>query len=425
MKRQGSIDESTTITIGHSGRITYGAVIRYTRTLHGINVDHVGVLYGKIAGGSPVTGRHVQRMEQTDTFFPKDSNHTRRWLLARLLRVPPALIALVGINVSAIDEHSRGTPFLRTAQSVDIEEYYLKLKKYWLDGHVGEGDTQDIQTRIDRLHDKVLYVDDKQQQEMIQLLCGYQLLIANIAHEQRDQVAAERYLTNAVILARDKECYELLVHALNRRQSFYLDTGKYTLSLADFEMARSLGKYIPPQLQGKFFSGAGEAQARLAESKEDFILAMRYQDIASKKIGKFAPDNFLFLASFDEERYVLDRAATLMASPNKRLRSPQTSQDQVDHAIAKSEMRFFRISNYRQAYRDLIQAKIFCDQGYYEVAATSAESALSALQDLKSTVHVDDIALLAHTLREKIPYSLEMGSLELELTRMQSPYLFN
>src|SRR5579884_3465160 len=95
-KRKIYVGEYGPISVNERGKVTYGDVIRYTRKLYKFSPEQVAVLYGEIAQGKPVTKRHIQRMEQTDSFFPNHPN--RRWILAQLLNVPAALLALVELE---------------------------------------------------------------------------------------------------------------------------------------------------------------------------------------------------------------------------------------------------------------------------------------------------------------------------------------
>ncbi|MGH2479112.1 MAG: hypothetical protein ACRDHW_05600, partial [Ktedonobacteraceae bacterium] len=120
------------IAVDESGKLTFGDLVRYIRKQHSLEVGEVGILYGKIAGADSVTGRHIQRMEQNDTFFPDHPD--RRWILAKILNIPPTLLALVGLNVVANDLSPENTA-LFPRRHIDVHEYHTALQSYWLRGY--------------------------------------------------------------------------------------------------------------------------------------------------------------------------------------------------------------------------------------------------------------------------------------------------
>ncbi len=418
------IGEYGPILVGEQGQPTYGDVLRFIRKFHGYELEYVAAVYGKVAEGSPVTGRHILRMEQTDGFFPKDPK--RRWVLATLLNVPPVIMAFLGIEPQNKKPSKAIVPSPST--SIDIEEYYATLQAYQTEvGYAGgiANAVEDIKDRVDRLHDIVLYVGSLQKLQVIQLLCGYQLLLADIAQDQGCRKAAKRYLTNAMILAKEKHCGDLQAVALFRREAFFDDSGNFQLALHDFEMARQLKLPMAPQVQGKMLGVASRSQTRLAQDNHDLFAALRCLDDAEKLVKPGANEDILFSTVFDQERYFLDRAAALMASPIKKLRSPGKAQEYLTLAAKERVINSERARLDRQAYSDLIQAKIYRDQGYYPVAAVAAEQVLLTLKKLQSSVHTHEVADLFEDIKAHYPHGIEIASLELELMKVQQPYLFN
>jgi hypothetical protein len=428
-KRKIYVGEYGPISVNESGKVTYGNVIRYTRKLYKFSPEQVAVLHGEIAQGKPVTGRHVLRMEQTDSFFPNHPN--RRWILARLLNVPAALLALVELE----PDPPKKSPIVSTPRKhIDLEEYQNMLQLYWFhrDTETLEDVIRDARSRIHKLHEHVLYVSTPQKQHMTQLLCGYQILLGDIAQEQQCWTAANRYFGNAIILAHEKNHPDLQVIALFRRMAFFDDLENGEAALDSFAPARKLIEHVPSQLQGKILASAATAQALLARDDKVLTQALNYCDEASKLVGHPTDNDFMFSMAFDQERYLLDRAATFMAPAPKKLRSPQTAQDLLDEAARERYVNSQRTSvcdvrtpPYRQVYSDLIQAKIYFDQGYDPVAITSAESVLTMLKELGSGIHLNSVASLVKGLKERDPHNLEIANLELALMKLKQPYLFN
>ena len=429
-KRKIYVGEHGPISVGESGKVTYGNVIRYTRKLYKFSPEQIAVLYGEIVQGKPVTGRHVLRMEQTDSFFPNHPN--RRWILAQLLNVPAALLALVELA----PDPPKKSPIVSTpSKHIDLEEYHNTLQSYWFhrDTETLEDVIRDARSRIHKLHEHVLYVSTPQKQHMTWLLCGYQILLADIAQDQQCWTAAQRYLTNAIILAREKNRPDLQVIALNRRMLFFLDVGNGEATLHNFAPARKLIEYAPSPLQGKILSLAATAQAHLAQDDDALTQALRYSDEASKLIAYPTSDGFLFFnGAFDRERYLLDRASALMHPAIKKVRAPQKAQQLLDEAMKERRLHTQQTNTldtrthlHRQAHSDLIQAKIYYDQGYDPVAIASAESVLTTLRELGSGVLLNSVESLVKGLKERDPHNMEIANLELTLMKLKQPYLFH
>jgi len=418
------VDGYGPLTISENGQVTYGEMIRYTRRLYKLSADDVAMLYSEIAG-RPVTGRHIQRMEQTDHFFPKDP--ARRWILAQLLNVPPALMALVSLSQPEAQEStSKKVIIPPPSKNIDVEEYKATLQSYWFDRYTMpvEEVVEDTKARLDHLHDIVLY--SRHKKPIVSLLCGYQLLLADIAQEQQVWTAAKRYFANAITLAGEKKLHDMLVVALYRRAVFFNDLENGEAALRDAETAKKIIDRLPLSLQGKILMESSGAKARLAQDGKDVTKALEDMDMASTLVGQpTSNDDFLFGAAFDQERYLLDRAATFMASSIKKLRSPQTAQDLLDRMAKEHRATPQSVNLYRQAYSGLIQAKIYYDQGVDPVALATAEHVLGLLRQIGSGIHLNSIADLLQGLKKRNPHNIDVLNLELEVMKARQPYLFN
>jgi tetratricopeptide (TPR) repeat protein len=371
-------------------------------------------------------------MEQTDSFFPKHPN--RRWVLAKLLQMPPAFMAEVGL-----DEHEPPQPqpdraiIPNPSKHVNFEAYYTKLQSYSVDGYPDgiESAIDDIKARIHRLYAVIHY--SRQKPQVARLLCGYQIMLANIAKQLQCYKASTQYFNNAITIAEEYECRDLLGIALFRRQATFADIGDYPSALAVFERAKKQGYFASP-LQGVLLSVAGKSQAALAQDKSDLSAALSYLDAAEKLTGEPEAGNFLFFAAFDKENYFLYRATALMNPPDEKLRSPDKAEkclvevEKQRRIAGKSISAGKSIRTSRQAHSDLIQAKIYYDQGYDPVAAATAENVLIALnQDsgFVSSSYLKQIADLLQGLKQRAPGEEFVTCLELELMKRQQPYLFN
>ena len=163
--------------------------------------------------------------------------------------------------------------------------------------------------------------------------------------------------------------------------------------------------------------------AALAQDNADLSTALSKLEKAGKLVEQPSHEEFAFFFGLTQDRYCLDCAATLMASPMKKLRAPMKAQEYLDTINIDRKQK--RSNAYRQIYSDLIQAKIYADQGRDSVAIIAAESALLTLKEIGSGVHLKTIAGLVQGLKVRNPHTMEVVSLEVELMKVRQPYLFN
>jgi hypothetical protein len=417
------------IKVRENGEPTFGDLVRFMRKRCSISADELGIVYGKIAGAAPVTGRHIQRMEHDDTFFPQDAG--RRRVLAKLLQIPPALLALAGLEAVPEGElHSQGMLAVFQPKSPDLDEYHASLQSYMLQGYQQQS-LKDLRIRISRLHEQVLYADAAQRQRMVRLLCGYHLLIAKIAEDRGSYQVALDAFRKAMLVAREHGCDDVYAAAVFRRacmrlryESFFAATQHYAPVIQDLERLAQMKKGPSLQLQGKIWAVQAKVKAHLAQDGHDLTDALRLMDRAETVIGQSVSEDFAYLAALDEERYFLDRAEVLMLSPQKSLRSPQQAQEYLDQAALRGNSRLEQLHTDRQIDRELFQARIYLDQGYYPIAATTAENAAVAMQHLGSRNRLKDLLALLDHLHQCYPRSSEVMSLELEVLKLQQPQLF-
>jgi hypothetical protein len=419
------IGECGPIAVKEPGQAAFGELVRYIRKRHKIHPDDVGMLYGKIAEGSPVTGRHILRMEHNDSFFPKDPN--RRWVLATLVHMPPELMAYLSLEATIPEQEKPEISLFPTStKAIDTAEYYNTLQSYWIDGYPKglKYAIKDVKRRIHLLKDKVLFEFSLEKPLLTRLLCGYKILLADYAIMQQDSTAAQQYLTDAFTLADEREYFDLQALALKQRMLISVNDANFEAALGDFEMAQQLGKPVAPQIYGQMITTASKSQSHLARDESDRVATLKQLDHAEKLVQPISPENFLFLATFDRQRYLLDSAQACMESPIKKMRSPGKAEEYLREAARQRNINGKSVNACRQVDSDLIQTKIYCDQGHYLVAATTAEQAVVTLKGLQSKIHLNEITALLAEMKEHVPLEIEVMSLEAELMKVQQPYLF-
>ena len=418
------------IRVGEDGNATFGNLIRCTRKQRSFSPEEVGILYGRIAGTEPVSGRHVLRMEQNDTFFPHDPQ--RRWVLAKLLDIPPLLLALVGLGeYEKYPLEQNRSPHRQ--KPLDLGEYHTHLQTYWLQGYpqpVVET-VREISKRLHLLHDRVLYAPETDKHEILRLLCGYHLLMAKIAEDYQAHESALQSFHKALLLAQENNCKDLYAPILFRRacmqlrhESFFAPQHGYARVQDDLSRLQQSGPIHSPQLKGKVLAITAKVQIQQVTTYTDFSATLHLIDQAETLIGQSAPDQFAYLAALDNERYCLDRAEILMLSPLKALREPQHAQEYLDQAIQQGNPNLQQLHTERQIDNNLFQARIYLDQGYYPFAATTVENAVLAMQQLHSRKRLNDASYLLQELKAGYPHMPEIASLEVEILRLSHPQLF-
>ncbi|HYU73485.1 MAG TPA: hypothetical protein VEL31_12465 [Ktedonobacteraceae bacterium] len=360
-------------------------------------------------------------MERNDD-FPNDQ--ARRWAIAKIVQMglfftldPELEITFPPKTPNTIKKQRR--------MLIDTQDYEARLRDYWDNGvnDTLEEAMEDITERIYNLHDNVLYVGRGQKRKMRRMLCGYNIVAAQVTEEQKEYRSSQTYLDRAIILARESRYADLHATALHRRQVSALDQGRFEAALLDYKATCNL-KVIPPQLRGKILTAAGETKAHLARQQAEIDEALKLQNKAESMIGKDNLIDFGYLVSFDEERFLLDKGATYMASPVKKLRSPDKALKCLPQI--STELDLSRWQAYRQAFNHIIQARIHIDQGLYPVATVLAEDALSLLERLNSKVHLNELAEICETLKQS-PYgnSTDVAMLEIGIMRNLRPEMFN
>lgn len=314
---------------------------------------------------------------------------TRRRLLSDMLKIPPALLGLSSLDVLF---PSKEEPKVTNTQP-DIHVYSLALPSYW-EKHLNstaKGDIQTLLLRIGKLHDAILYASGEDSRTMVELLCRYHVLVAFIIDDYPSFSTALLHLNKAAILAQSLNDKELYAATLYRRGNALFLKGNTIAAIQDY--ATSLEHAGSEQLRGAVLLKLGQAQAKAAQTQQEFTQALKILDkggnIAQKRF--FGEDeHFLRL---QVERYHLDKAASLLHSPVPSLRFPNSALDELFYAAGPNVA-------CRSAYNNILQAKAYTEKGLYPMAASLAEDALPLVKAIQSEVNIARIASLHTQLRE-------------------------
>src|SRR5450755_1952698 len=188
----------------------FGTELRNYRLALGWTAKQLVLLYSEAIGreDNPVDVSFIFHLEAgKDMLVDKG----RRLLLARLVDMP---LAFAGAELLMSDAATN--PF--AWEKIDTKEYTNILEGYcdtWQQGTTYKA-VKDIRKRLRSLERATLYSFSPEKMQMTQLLCGYQMLAADVAAEQMPG-AANQILTQTVALSSQAKLYNTYAHALRQR----------------------------------------------------------------------------------------------------------------------------------------------------------------------------------------------------------------
>lgn len=381
----------------------------------GWSADEAAYLYGTFFKGVPCTGKAFLRMEQG--YLPDDPK--RRMILAGMLGLAPTL--LVGADVMKnVEKSIVFLPGVGKKKAIDVEEYQTALVSYWKQDYAGTAldALKDIARRIRTLHDQVLYTGSDQKMQMKRLIVGYHMRFSHIAREQGYFKNALEHIDDATVLAHEEQYLDLEAAAVHHRGAFFFDKGNLKAASHAFQTALSLK--APPQRRGSTLALAGFTGSRLSQTESDRAEALHQLDEAEKLAGSNAGEVSLTVGG-----YYLFRARTLMASPIKKLRSPDKALIMLDEMEKLNEPKAPRHAIYRQLESNIVQAQVYMDREYYPYATALAQDALDAMQELHSSLHLPDVASIYDNLKQSsYGKDAEVASLGVALNKVRYPAIF-
>lgn len=418
-----------------NGKANYGAILQYYRVLIGWKAWELALFYSealKSEGiedeGKLITPSWIYMMEQQN-MVPIDKK--RRWLLARLLDIPPILF---GLDAS---EQDGWLSLLFGWEKVDVVEYRTALEMYctsWGAGKIYES-ILDIKRRISNLNNEAFYTSSQEKTQMMRLLCEYFILEAVITHNQCFFDLSIESLGKAITLAQENKFYDVWSYAFRQRGSAYLEKAEISLGLGnlegaqkdfasavtDLDSARSFAKKISPHRKGLIDLVAGNVYAHTAQDKQELLSALEVIDAASREIGR-SEDDARIPSKLDKERYYLDKGSAYIASIYEQARFPQAARNELDHATNVSQPLF----KTRHAYGAVRYAQTYFVEKDYPMAIAYGEQALSLVKDVKSETYLAFLDGLYRGLRAS-PFGKEssVAQFGIELLKVQQPQLFS
>jgi tetratricopeptide (TPR) repeat protein len=409
------------------GKPNYGAILRYFRLRAGWTAGRLASLYSEALGLDEdhlITPSWIYIMENQNQV---PINEKRRWLLTGLLNIPPMLFGLGSLDTSLSD--------LLTWERVDVQEYRATLERYsqrWHTGSVFQA-TSDIKKRISNLYREAPHSQEKK--EMLDLLCGYLILMGDIAGNHMELDTALAHFNRVVQIAEQENLYDRWALALRQRGVVYVKLGEvavgaegYTAAQPHFTQAtlnaqamQSLETKIQPALRGLLLGPVADAYASIAQDEHEFKKALETLDQAKAFIGKRADDVYTLGAVLDEERYHLDRAHVHLISPFWNVDHAKAARSELEQASKRNTLNSL---DRRSSYASLL-AKSYLVEGQYAIAVAYAEEALNTIQASGSVIKLARLDMIYQYLK-KCDYgkSEEIALFGVKLFKVQHPELF-
>ncbi|MBV9691588.1 MAG: hypothetical protein JO202_17965 [Ktedonobacteraceae bacterium] len=407
------------------GKINLGGLLRTMREAKRWTLEQQGKLYGYYLRVKPMSPRTIERMERTNE-IPKSPR--RRYILATLLDIPVAYFGLMTLESFAQSRQASQTGatasvWMSTQGNVDLVECRRALKFYWQQQQAisAYAFRSEIVNWMNYLHSNVLYVDGKQQQEMMRLLCYYQQLLARIASDCGAFRTAMEHMNKAYKLAKLLRQKELQAIVLRRRAYLSFENWAFAAPIPDFDTALSLQAALSSALKGAILLSVGHGHAHTAQSSQEVTQARNWTGQAEQVIEAGEVEEEEYFLKFDAVRYHLHYAAALMGSPLKQLRQPDSRLEHLrwvrKHTSAEREC--------LDINGELLKAQAWLDEGYYPDATKLARKILLVIKEHKLVVGFMRIEALYQSLKDtNYGRSVEVAQLGMDLMIARYPEIF-
>ncbi|MBV9708925.1 MAG: hypothetical protein JO125_16140 [Chloroflexi bacterium] len=429
-----SMDDLLALVTEHkNGQPNYGVILKYFRMQMGWKGWELALLYSEALDAEGleeetklVTEQWIYMMENQN-MVPLDQK--RRWVLAKLLDIPPVLFGLEALP-------SPSSVF--TWESIDVVEYQAALVQYCVEEHLGVVQQQslgDIKRRISTLHHEAPFANPLEKPEMYTLLCKYYLLVSAIAYDQMCFDESIGLVNRVISIAEENTLYDVWAFALRDRGLTYLERAEITVSLkgfaaaqADFEVAAydmqaalHLERYISPHRKATIVLSAGATEAHLARDRQELLKALKIIDLAKEEIGK-PPNEEGISIKLDQERYHLNRAEVYLASPFHMARFPTSAREELEAAARVTKP----THKVRQTDSAILLARSYLVEELYPLATVYAENALDLVKGIGSRLRLASIEALYRELRvSRYGKNPDVAKLGIKLLRVQQPQTFN
>ncbi len=369
-----------------------GQVLKYYRERK-MDEKHKPWTQSKLATTLGVTETMIRNIENKDAAM----SFERRQFLSNLFGIPPILLGIVtkeqidtlleekGITLAA--PHQRPTP----QKSLDIKAYRKQLTGLW-NTYRSTGKHTSVSTAlasINTLYNELPHASHEQSQIQV-LLCDYHQFVGILFCERSTYEVATEHFDKAARFA-DLDEQQALVS--QRRGLTLWKANRIDEALLDFEAAWQFEKKLPNNIRGSFILEAERARASRARTRQEKTRVIKALDLVGKMIRAGQQEEDPHLTQLDLSCYHLYKSSALIAMGwNKE-------------ALEELDLiRGFPGYLLRQVYHDILQAQAYANTGKFSSAASLAESALIAAQEVNSVVNIARIAAIYRQLKQS-PYS--------------------
>lgn len=278
--------------------------------------------------------RNVRLMETENKHL---DSLERRWTLATLLKIPPALLGLASFEqlidtLTIHDEHATLDQPHATAQkgTIGADEIQLYQDALPVLTHAYDQNTltnPTIEAWIQRIAGSLDHVDNKSKNVVLKLLVSYHVLAGRVYSHDMSWVKATHHFNTATQLTTTVTDPDLKVFIHYFIGNMYLMQKSNLLARDEFDRALSMAKNVSPTVKGRVLgytaltyamTGAGSANTlyvqQLLEQAETCALA----------------EGDSSLVTYDISKYFRDKADTLIAL-NQYTRASRAVEDAEDY----------------------------------------------------------------------------------------------
>ncbi len=385
-----------------------GEVIAYYRKKRYRTQDNFAIAAGVIV-------RSVQEWETN--IMTADMG--RRIFLAKMLKIPPALLGLDWRQV--VYENNQGEyrdPLSHMIEIIEEDAYYA-YEDILLMGHeyIHNGSSPYIAYRVDRRLQKLVKIVENTRETdrdaWASLLCRYYQLSTRIKQQcVKDERAASDHAKKAVELALELQDTELIAASLVHSACTHSQQDKSVEAKEDIATAmKYIDKIRHGALKGNIYLEAANINASFALHDSSLQKQCRtWQEKAATMLykGLLEPDDMFFRFNLSAVHH--EKARTLL-SWQKGTENQKTIQDELVVAIETlpAELAIWK------GYYHMTEARLYLARHDLEGSAQSAKAALKVARSLHSQMVEDEVKTLYRDLDEKSTLNPYVRNLGLEL----------
>lgn len=360
-----------------------GEVIRFYRRQLGLSVHDVAQIL-------QVSPRRVQMMEK-DNKVP-DSMERRRFL-AKTLQVPPILLGLASIDTFLRPTDAlgaKGTVLPSSTRLVvdqkAIAQYQSQLRLFWSLHYTSSASSvrDETQAHILQIQALLPYTSGKEQEQLIEQLCGFYELASRVESDRNNADGALAYLNKAVALAEPLNNAELYGRLLYKRGLALYEGQRFAEALTDLEKANQLVPHLTSPLAGSILLELGLVKSYLTQpgNHADRALTLHYFDQAEKYTRLSQIDGGMSIR-YDSGRYLTARGEGLLALGGRL----SEAEEMIDEAVANTAPDLTR----RHLFIDLYRTKWHVAAKEYPTAVVLAQDVVTKAKAVGSLYTVDKI----------------------------------